>query len=449
MKKALCGLFCLALAIGLGDRLPAADDAGDELVQMTIGLVSDKDRDMRAVGLQQVREGAKGPAATRRFAALLPKLTADAQAGLLDALGDRGDAAARPAAREAIKSPEEPVRCAALRALGPLGQAADVPLLAPWLATPGPEKAAARASLVRLHGQDVNAAIVAELKGAKPAVRAELPGVLAARAAAECLPSVLAAAEDADAEVRVGALAALRHLAGPGQTAAVVKLLKAAKNDQEQWGAQSALMSICTRGRETCVEPILAGMADASPSATAALLAALGRAGGAKALEAIAAATKDLRPVVQGAAVRLLANWSDTAAVPHLLAIAKQAGSLGQHALAIQGLVRLASPLRDRPANLPLLADVMKVARRPEEKRMVLGVLGGVPTPESLALILPAMDDPQLNDEACLAAVLIAEKLSDPVRRRSVLQQARDKAKDSQIRQRAEEALKSPGSPDR
>ena len=109
---------------------------------------------MRAVGLQQVREQAKGPAATKRFAALLPKLPPDAQAGLLDALGDRGDKAARPALLDMLKSRDEPVRAAALRALGSLGEPDDVPLLAQSLAgrragkdgRPGEPHPAARAS---------------------------------------------------------------------------------------------------------------------------------------------------------------------------------------------------------------------------------------------------------------------------------------------------------------
>jgi hypothetical protein len=106
----LCGIAGLAAALGPCRRLAAADDAGDEVVQMVVGLLSDKDREMRALGLQQVREEAKGPAATRRFAAVLPKLPPEAQAGLLAALGDRGDKAARPAVVAMLGSPEEAVR---------------------------------------------------------------------------------------------------------------------------------------------------------------------------------------------------------------------------------------------------------------------------------------------------------------------------------------------------
>ena len=86
------GLVCLLV----GDTR-AADEAPDEaLLQMIVELVSDSDRDMRALGLQRVREEAPGEAATKRFVELLPKLPPDAQAGLLEALGERGDAVARP-----------------------------------------------------------------------------------------------------------------------------------------------------------------------------------------------------------------------------------------------------------------------------------------------------------------------------------------------------------------
>ena len=457
----LWGVVWLAAAVGAGhDRptnlRPAADEPGDDLVQMIVGLLSDKDREMRAVGLQQVREAAKGPAATKQFAALLPKLAPEAQAGLLDALGDRGDKAARPALLEMLKSREEQVRAAALRALGALGDADDVPLLAQSLAAAaGPEKTAARASLTRLRGQAVNAAILAELKRAKPAIRAELLGVLPARGATDSVPVLLEAAQDADAGVRLAALGALRVLAAtdlrsvPGRTAAIVKLLKAAKEGPEQSRAEQALLAVATRGREACVEAILAGMVGADPSATVSLLRALGKAGGRRALERIVAATKDERPAVRAEAVRLLASWPEASAAPHLLAIARQAEPIGQQAVAVQGLVRLASPLKDRPADVALLGEAMKLARRPEEKRMVLGVLGGLATPEALALVVPAMDDPALTDEACLAAVLIVEKSAglDQDRRRTALQQALAKAKEPEIRQRAEKALESLGPP--
>ncbi len=182
--------LCLVVVLGLVGGLRAEEAAKADLVKMIVNLVSDKDRDMRTLGLQQVRDEAKGPAATKQFVDLLPNLPPESQAGLLDALGGRGDRSARPAVLAMLKSEDGQVRAAAVRALGPLGLAADVPLLAPWLTAAGSEKAAARESLARLSGPEVNAAMVAELKRAKPEARAELLGVLAARKARETLPVV-------------------------------------------------------------------------------------------------------------------------------------------------------------------------------------------------------------------------------------------------------------------
>ena len=92
-------------------------------LQIVVELIGYADRDMRGLGLQQVREGIPGESATKRFAELLPGLPPDGQAGLLEALGDRGDAAARPGVLQMLDSKEEAVRAAALLALGSLGTA--------------------------------------------------------------------------------------------------------------------------------------------------------------------------------------------------------------------------------------------------------------------------------------------------------------------------------------
>ncbi len=454
-----CAMMGFVVAVGFTVGL-RADEPSDDLVKMVAELLADPDPDMRNLALEQVRGEAKGEAATKQFAGLLPSLPPKTQAALIDALAERGDKAARPAVVSLLDSREEPVRTAAVRALGPLGEAADVPRLAGFLSTAGPEQSAAAASLTRLAGDGVHPAIVAELRRAAPAVKAQLVGVLSARGSPESVTVLLEAASDADAQVRIAALTGLRDLAGPEQTAALVGLLKTAGEGDEQRKAEQALLAVCTRGREACVEPIAAGLGDAGPAATTALLRCVARSGGARALTAIVTATKDERPEVVREAVRLLASWPDRAAAPHLLAIARQPASAAQGVVAVQGLIRVASPIREmvdvgqfvvrREADLPLLAEAIGLAKRPEEKRMALGVLQGIASPEALAMAAAAIDDPALTNEASLAVIAIAGKLTDPAGqapRRAALKKARDKAGDPQIRDKAEAALKALGSP--
>jgi HEAT repeat protein len=435
-------LVVLACAVGSPPSARTADGSNNELVQLIVELVTGSDRDMRTLGFQQIREEAKGAAATKRFADLLPKLPADAQVGLLDALADRGDATARPAVLEMHAGKEEAVRAASLRALGSLGEVGDVPLLAGKMAAgTAAESAAAERSLVRLRGKDVDAAIAAQLKEA-PASRPRLLSVLATRTATGCIGAVLQSAEDPDAKVRLAALGALRLLADEKQTPALVKLLKVAGDDQERCKAELALLAVASRNREACVDGLLAGLAGAAPSARISLLKALARSGGEKALEAVVAATKDKDQELQDEAVRLLASWPQPAAAPYLLTIAKQSASPRHNAVAVQGLLRLAAPSGDRPADLGLLTEAIAVAKRPEEKRLAVGILGGIPKARALALVRPLVDNPAVAEEALLAAVLIVEKAMDvdQDQRRGVLHKAA-KAKTPSIRERAAKAV--------
>ena len=81
--------------------------------------------------------------------------------------------------------------------------------------------------------------------------------------------------------------------------------------------------------------------------------------------------------------------------------------------LALRGFVRLV-PQQDAPdaKKLESLKEAMALADRNEEKRLVLSALGNVPTVEALALVTSHLDNAALKEEACLAAVAIAEKIA-------------------------------------
>jgi len=440
---------CLLLGLAGLLFLPAVasraqdDDVNEALLQMVVDLVTGDDADMRTLGFQQIREEMPGAAATTRFAELLPKLPAEAQVGLLDALGDRRDKVARPAILDVLNSPKDRVRAAALRALGALGSEADVPLLVQTAAPSDLEQDAARQSLIRLRGEEVNAAILTAIAEGGPKARATLLGVLAARNATENLPTVLQCARDPNLDVRLAALDAIRYLADENQTAEIVDLLKTAEDETERRKAELALLVIVSRGGEACAEPIIAGLGSADPASRAALLRALARAGGASALETIVAHSEDDGGMVRDEAMRMLSIWQDPAAKDRLLMIAQSAATLQYHVLAVRGLVQLASPQEDKPADLEILADVMRLARRSEEKSLALGILGGVGSPEALALATAALDDPVLANEAGLATVRIVETIEngDKDELRAALKKVLDRATNQQVRQRAQDAL--------
>jgi len=147
---------------------------GEDAVDLVAGALTSASPEIQAMAVKLARD-VPGTAATRQFAALLPSLPAPVKIGLIAALADRGGAAARTAVIGATRDDERSVRTAALKALAVLGDSSTIPLLANAAATRAEEeRRAARQSLARLRGRDVNTAILAAAHGATPVVRSEL-----------------------------------------------------------------------------------------------------------------------------------------------------------------------------------------------------------------------------------------------------------------------------------
>ena len=444
-NKAALGLLLFGFVVLAAGSLPAQEEeAVDPLIAMIVELVSDSDRDMRALGLQQIREEVPGEAATKQFAELLSKLPPEGQTGLLEALGDRQDATARPAVLKMLEAEDESVRAAALGAVGSLGGSADVPLLSGKAAEGSEaEKAAARQSLVRLRGDDVNGAIVAAVAEAAPAAKAELIGSLAARNATEALPTVLEGTKDAESVVRLAALRALRFIADEDDTTAIVDALKATGEESERQAAKLALLTVCGHGGPKCSDALIAAAADADVPARLVILSALARSGGPKALEAVGAMLENDDQAVRDEAMRMLSIWPDAAAAGQLSAIAKQSKELRHQVLAIRGLVRLSTG--DEPADVETLTEAMKAATRPQEKLLVLGAASSAATQPALDLAVSVLDNAELSAEAGLAAVMIAERIEGPdkAKIRTALEKVAKAVKDQKTADRAKKVIES------
>ncbi len=447
LSKIAAGLLLVGLACLTANSLPAAEEeAEDPVLQMVVDLLGNEDKDMRALGLQQVREGLPGEAATKKLVGMLEKLSPEVQATLVEALGERGDATARPAILDMIKSEDEAVRTAALAALGGLGTPADVPILAQKAAAGNEaEQDAARRGLISLRGDGVNKAIADAMADADTAAKVQLIGALALRNATDSLPKVLESAKDSDPAVRSAGLEALRFLASADHAPAIVDVLKAADGPELIQKAELALLSVANRDREKTAQAAIAGLADAKPAAKVSLLHILARSGGEKSLAAVVEQLKSEDESVADEAVRMLAIWTDAGAVPHLVDLAKSSKNTRHQILAVRGLVSQASPAADKPANVQLAAEAMHLAKRPADKLLVIGMLGQANSPDALAVVAGALDDAALAQEAALAAVMISERIEGDGKDQitAAMKKVSDKAKDEKTRQRAADVLKS------
>jgi HEAT repeat protein len=405
--------FLIVLSIAFVPTFPAPASADDDLVKSVSELVCDKDKQVRAVGLEQVRDEVKGPEATRHFAALLSKLAAEAQVGLLSALAERGDAAARPAVLELLNTSQGDVRGAALRALGALGDKDDVPRLTGWLAEAGSGKDAA-AAIASLQGNGVNAALCAQMKSATPAQRIRILELLVVRHAIDSQPALLEAAKDADPGVRIAALAALGQLAGPEGVAKLAHLIVDAKDAALREEAGRALVLVTQRDPKVKPDqraaPLLQLMSGLSKDEQAALLPALGGIGGKPALKVIEAALAGKDPVRGAAALRGLCNWPDGSVAPQLVELALKAKDAADRKRLVDALIRVA-PLPDkRPleVRLAMLKKAMELSSSHEQKALVLKRSSAILSLDTLRFVAPFMDQPEFTQEACRAVVELA-----------------------------------------
>lgn len=157
-------------------------------------------------------------------------------------------------------------------------------------------------------------------------------------------------------------------------------------------------------------DALCSALANAPAGARPALLRVLGSAGGAKALATAREAMTDADPGMREAAFGALCNWPGSEALGDLKNLVQTGADLKQKVLAMRGYVRIVGQTDlSTDGKLKALNDAMSFAPRDEERRLVLGALGGIRSPQAVKAIAPHLENPALKEEACVAAVSVAE----------------------------------------
>ena len=410
-------IFTYIVTFGLGG---IAEAQQDELIEMVIGFLNEPDNEIRGIALEQVRNDAKGVEATKAFAAQLPKLAIDSQIGLIRALADRGDVAAKPAVKAILnESQGDGIRQAAARALGKLGDASDCATLVGLLSSDESLASAARQGLTQLQGDDVSTKIVQTLEKAATPLKIELIEVLTARRAMEEIPSLLKLATGRDASIRAAAMKSLGQLASPEHVPELVQGVLAATKGRERDAAEKNLMFVCNRveDREERAAPLLVAMKKLGSAERIAMLQALGRIGGNAAFTEIDAAIRSRDAATHLAGIRGISNWPDASVAGRLIELAKTDPHPDHRRIARMSLLRVA-PLPDGRTDsekLELLKTGMKLAANERERIYALKRAAPIRIVETLRFVIPYMDQRALSEEACRTVVELAHdrKLRD------------------------------------
>lgn len=361
-----------------------------------------------------------GKDVTRTLAGRLAQLGPNAQVTLLHALAVRGDRAALDAVMGACNSRDGAVRIAALEATGTLGDASTVRGLAEHAAkTRGTELEAARAALQALRGEDINSAMVEQLKNVDDGAKVELITTLGVRNALETTPAILKAASTGTAKVRAASYKALRDLAGADDVAVLFDLLiSAGQGDRAE-----AVKTIASVARGCSVVESASTIALKKLGAAkddgvrASVLTLLGDLGDSRALPALKSALEDSDKGVRDAAVRGLSGWPASGPkgepMDDLLRIARTSNNKVHRVLALRGYINLITTADNlSPAQkVDACKTAMKLAEGLSEKRRVLAKTAEIYCIQALVVAQSYLDDQDLKAEAAVAATTIAEAI--------------------------------------
>jgi len=387
-------------------------------------LVTDNDALRRAAGKFII--DMPGAEATRAFAAKLPSLPPKAQLVVIGALTVRNDPAAAPAVAKAATASDAAVRLAAIEALGAIGGASEVPLLATKaVGSDSTESNAAKAALLRIKGAGAEAAVGTLLFNRSEKIRMLAATTLGQRGGQGAVDALFKAARtDRSADVRKASFDALRKQASAGKvsTAAMVGLLVEVTDASQRSAAEAAVVAAALRTGESKGQaaPVLAALRKARTSALrTSLVRVLAGIGDDDSLPAIKAALADRDADVKVAALRAAADWPNPGTLDVCLKIAQDASANRVHRiLATRGFIKQIG-LKETGSDsdiVALYAKAIAVALRRDEKVMALSELGKVGHEEAMALAKTCAAEAALKDAANAAIASIDRALRAPAK---------------------------------
>ncbi|MCX6560178.1 MAG: hypothetical protein NTZ26_06635 [Candidatus Aminicenantes bacterium] len=392
--------------------------AGERAPGLLIDQLKGADPVFQAAAIAVLRDIIK-PDAVGPICDLLPGRPEGVQVQILAALAEYPREKVLPTILQAARGASAPVRLAALKALESAGDATTVRFLAESAAkAKGGEQVAARAALAGMKGREVDDAVTATLReGTDPAIQAECLQALGQRLSYPAKSVVVPFLASPNPALRIQAARVIKVIGTPSDIYAVLETYLKAGDDAERLEAAGTVTALTQKiaqidGRSNAVKARLAD--EKNPAAKARLLDLLGRIGDDSALPAVRAAANDADAGVAEAAVRALAAWPTAAARFDALALARSGKTETLRLLALQGFIRMTGSEKYAPAAnaTASLKEAAGLAVRPEERKLILGLLPGFACAESLALAESLAADPAVKAEAQAAVTKIKEKLA-------------------------------------
>ncbi len=377
---------------------------------------------LKPVAIAAVRDLRAKDASANFGGTVLPQLPPEQQVWMIESLAIRKDPAACDAIINALATSKDTnVRQSAAQALGQIGEPTFARPLAKALAatTNSDEARVIVGSVAALReGKATDQAVLAEIKAAEDPARALLVSSLAARRSPEVIAALF---DEIDGSDVASAKAAFRVMAKSVTSETLFKLLtkyarlrnEKLQSEVETFIEQAVLTVDDPKVRSESVRAVLAQTFQ-TPG-RAGLVRLLPLCGDTHSLNVAKRCLHDPEKPVRDSAVSALAEWPDASAWDALFGVQKLPREPRYRGIAMRGLVRLVSEQNAKPDAVLVerYRQLLEAARDENERKLVLGALGGAASPETLKLAVGALNYPRVRAEAEAAIKRISEAIKD------------------------------------
>ncbi|MEM7383317.1 MAG: HEAT repeat domain-containing protein [Verrucomicrobiota bacterium] len=367
----------------------------------------ERDRVARAL------RGVKDPGLIRACVAQWIFLSTPAKQAVLDAHVTLGEEAVATV-RKAMEQPNIPLRVAGLKAAGHLKEPALVPdLLNRACEGRAEERRVAREVLGRMPGKRIREALLERLENGVDTEKAVVLEALGARGEKEVADLLLQHLSADSPDVQKAALGALATLAPPEAWAPLVQSIGDGRQELIA-GKVRILEALCQgeeKDRERKSGEIIAALDRLPPHQRGDWFPLLPALATDEAMRYALAAAEGRKELAEKALLGL-ADWPNTRAVGLLLErVERSSDDQSLKVLALRGAIAAIRHESDSGQRLQMLTRALRLASRREEKKTILVQLGSLDRPEALKVVMGRLGDPQVEREARLGTVGLAEKL--------------------------------------
>jgi HEAT repeat protein len=389
-----------------------------------------KETDDFEVALTAARQ-VPGAEVTSVLAESLPLLSAERQALVLRAMGDREENVPIALLKMAAGADESELQQAAIDVMAKQADEASLKALVDIAFGNSPAAGTALTKLQTVKSADADKVIVAKAKEGDIPATVAMAELIAARRLGPLKDRLAGWMSHENAELRSAAVFGMGIVGDQSDLDTMVEAALKGSGDQKATAQQSLrVMALRLPDREAAAARLAAEFSSADADQQAYLLSLLREMGGKTALEVAAKAAKSDDARLKELGTKELGAWPNAEAAPLLLDLAKNDKDSKYRIRALRGYIRIGRQFQlSNDERMEYFAKAMEVAERADEKQVAFKILEKVPTTESLELCMKSMDDQATGKAAAEAAVRIGGKVleSNPM----LVREAMDKALDS------------------